>query len=314
MSLSHSRSQTLKKERFMRTSTTLFLALLVGAWGCSTEDFSLPTDSGAPPGILRPAGDIGAGLEAYWPLDGDFTDASGNGNDGTAHGGSFTADRNGSPSAAYRFVDGPGNGGDYIDTPFTPVYTPGESFSISLWLETTLTNQYMYLLGFEKRLAQQLTLAVRPGGGIGLAVRDDNWNHAQSGLITPTTVNDGAWHHVVAIRDVASDEIRVYIDGVLDLTVADDTQVALNATATRVVRIGGNNHSHAQPIHPDAFTGSLDEIRFYARALTDEEVRDLAELDPQTKEECKKGGWESFGFRNQGLCIQFVNTGKDSRE
>jgi len=35
--------------------------------------------------------------------------------------------------------------------------------------------------------------------------------------------------------------------------------------------------------------------------------------DPQTKNECKKGGWKDFGFRNQGLCIRFVNTGKDSR-
>jgi hypothetical protein len=31
------------------------------------------------------------------------------------------------------------------------------------------------------------------------------------------------------------------------------------------------------------------------------------------KEACKGGGWEDFGFRNQGLCIQFFNTGKDSR-
>lgn len=35
--------------------------------------------------------------------------------------------------------------------------------------------------------------------------------------------------------------------------------------------------------------------------------------DPETKDECKKGGWQDFGFRNQGQCIQFVNTGKDSR-
>lgn len=37
-------------------------------------------------------------------------------------------------------------------------------------------------------------------------------------------------------------------------------------------------------------------------------------INPQTKDECKNGGWEDFGFKNQGLCIQYVNTGKDSRE
>lgn len=34
---------------------------------------------------------------------------------------------------------------------------------------------------------------------------------------------------------------------------------------------------------------------------------------PVTEDECKNGGWEAFGFRNQGLCLQFVNTGIDSR-
>jgi hypothetical protein len=30
---------------------------------------------------------------------------------------------------------------------------------------------------------------------------------------------------------------------------------------------------------------------------------------PTTKEQCKKGGYATFGFRNQGQCIAFVNTG-----
>lgn len=37
------------------------------------------------------------------------------------------------------------------------------------------------------------------------------------------------------------------------------------------------------------------------------------ELDPATKTDCMNGGWEDFGFSNQGQCIRFVNTGKDSR-
>jgi hypothetical protein len=37
----------------------------------------------------------------------------------------------------------------------------------------------------------------------------------------------------------------------------------------------------------------------------------LVEVD--AKDQCKNGGWEAAGFRNQGQCIRFVNTGKDSR-
>lgn len=36
--------------------------------------------------------------------------------------------------------------------------------------------------------------------------------------------------------------------------------------------------------------------------------------NPTTKDDCKKGGWQQYGFSNQGRCIQFVNTGKDSRK
>lgn len=35
--------------------------------------------------------------------------------------------------------------------------------------------------------------------------------------------------------------------------------------------------------------------------------------DVQTKDECKNGGWEAFGFRNQGQCVRFIETGMDSR-
>ena len=35
--------------------------------------------------------------------------------------------------------------------------------------------------------------------------------------------------------------------------------------------------------------------------------------DVQTKDDCKDGGWEAYGFANQGQCIRFVNTGHDSR-
>ena len=38
-----------------------------------------------------------------------------------------------------------------------------------------------------------------------------------------------------------------------------------------------------------------------------------AAADPQNKDQCKDGGWESYGFANQGQCVRYVQTGKDSR-
>lgn len=34
---------------------------------------------------------------------------------------------------------------------------------------------------------------------------------------------------------------------------------------------------------------------------------------PQTKDDCQNGGWEAYGFRNQGQCVRLIETGKDSR-
>ena len=38
-----------------------------------------------------------------------------------------------------------------------------------------------------------------------------------------------------------------------------------------------------------------------------------APVNPVIKSDCMKGGWSDFGFRNQGQCIRFIETGTDSR-
>ncbi|MCC5905123.1 MAG: hypothetical protein JJU13_02870 [Balneolaceae bacterium] len=35
--------------------------------------------------------------------------------------------------------------------------------------------------------------------------------------------------------------------------------------------------------------------------------------DASSRMDCMNGVWEEFGFRNQGQCIRYVNTGQDSR-
>jgi hypothetical protein len=58
------------------------------------------------------------------------------------------------------------------------------------------------------------------------------------------------------------------------------------------------------------------EVRLAFGAETDERFDwtrfDLV-LDPESKADCKDGGWADYGFRNQGLCVSFVLTGRDTR-
>jgi hypothetical protein len=56
----------------------------------------------------------------------------------------------------------------------------------------------------------------------------------------------------------------------------------------------------------DAPAGILDPF-FYGLVMK------LNSGDPSTKEDCKDGGWENYGFQNQGQCIRFIETGEDSR-
>jgi len=58
------------------------------------------------------------------------------------------------------------------------------------------------------------------------------------------------------------------------------------------------------------------EVRLAFSAATEEQFAwtrfDLVH-DPESKADCKDGGWADYGFRNQGLCVAFVETGRDTR-
>lgn len=60
------------------------------------------------------------------------------------------------------------------------------------------------------------------------------------------------------------------------------------------------------------FDGNVDALTINGDVY-DFELDAPAPADPLTKNECKNGGWENYGFKNQGQCVKFVETGKDSR-
>lgn len=71
--------------------------------------------------------------------------------------------------------------------------------------------------------------------------------------------------------------------------------------------------------------GSSDEFSYTANSHVDIRMVFGAErgerfdwtrfyvLSLENKDQCKSGVWEELGFRNQGQCVRFVETGKDSR-
>ncbi len=87
-------------------------------------------------------------------------------------------------------------------------------------------------------------------------------------LIDRPVVNDGAWHHVVAVRDEDNKQLRVYIDGALAGEAQDITR-ALNSKsddpkARRKIWLGN---------HLEVFWSvKFDEVRFWNKALSADEI------------------------------------------
>lgn len=58
-------------------------------------------------------------------------------------------------------------------------------------------------------------------------------------------------------------------------------------------------------INPDGHVSGSPDFRMVS-------VFELG-LSPENKDNCKNNGWVEYGFRNQGQCVRYVNTGQDSR-
>jgi autotransporter-associated beta strand protein len=87
-----------------------------------------------------------------------------------------------------------------------------------------------------------------------------------------TTVNiaDGNWHHVAATRDSFSGVVKLYVDGVLNVT---DSAPTGPRTAPNELRIGATHTAV-----PVIFTGSMDDLKLYDRVLNVSEIGELVRL------------------------------------
>ncbi|MCX6903384.1 MAG: LamG domain-containing protein [Verrucomicrobia bacterium] len=88
-------------------------------------------------------------------------------------------------------------------------------------------------------------------------------------VTTKRAVGDGQWHHVVGVYD--GQRVAVYVDGVLDGSVAASGPLALN---TEPVWLGDNSAARGQ-----SFNGLLDDVRLYAYGLSEEEIKALSRTD-----------------------------------
>ena len=205
------------------------------------------------------------GLVGYWPFNGNANDESGNGNDGTVNGAMLTTDRFGNSEKAYSF-----NGDGNLINTSNPFYNGNNNHTISVWFNASndLTDRMIFNTSPHGIEAYFLNYYLNPINNLTFALGNGTtWTTSPSGSYFPYSVNINSWHNFTI---VANNTIYTfYIDGILTYT---HNPISLPTNQLADVYFGGT------PVGAGGgyFSGSLDDIRIYNRALTQSEVTYLA--------------------------------------
>jgi len=243
-----------------------------------------------------------AGLRAYYPLDADVDDYSGNGSDLTVNGGSFGA----SFTAPGLFADSE-HSGWFRDSFGTSAYYETECsiidmdyndvFSISGWFNSTTTSQNGYVIGSNCGVRGQIHVGFLNDAGYAFSA----WTGSGAHYLTSSVTADGADHFFVVTGDGTN--LRLYMDGEL---VDTDTQDQYTTSGADSFIMGSGTEN---------WRNFLDDIAIWDDTLQESEVEELWNSgDGCLADECVGGGGaiggsDGFSFVNfepslQGRTLQ----------
>lgn len=97
---------------------------------------------------------------------------------------------------------------------------------------------------------------------------DDNVVKSQLGVNVSDMYPSNRWAHLVGVRDMYEDSLKLYLNGKLIGSLKDDTEFDISSGDLPLV-IGNNQNMD------NAFRGQIDDLRFYNYPLTAEEVGSL---------------------------------------
>lgn len=214
------------------------------------------------------------GLVAYYPFDGNAQDESGFNNHGNPNNGvEFVRDRNNEVNKAVYF-DGIN---DYIKVPHSGGINFGndQDFTVSLWVK--FGNQNCTVVGdndllskwkggypFTIRMNNQTAKPPYSAPGTWYAAR---WDGNYGGGANGPSISDQQYHHIVFLKKGTL--LYGYTDGVLTSTQNDNT---ISETKNDAPLFIGTRDNAASSNY---YTGCIDDLRIYNRALTESEIAAL---------------------------------------
>ena len=206
-------------------------------------------------------GNLNNGLVAYFPLDGNASDLV-SGATGTIHGASSVPNRWGMANSAFSF-DGTD---DYIEVPCQSPYSSNQ-FSFSLWVNPS-ANSSSYQSPFTFRGLQTGFMLYKdpsntwsPWVGTGSA-----WGSTNLGAIT---LNE--WVFIVCTYNGTA--FAGYKNG----SFVSTSSPSFAPNTSSPLRIGAGVTESTTPSY--FFNGQVDELRFYNRALSNTEIKQLQIID-----------------------------------
>jgi hypothetical protein len=198
------------------------------------------------------------GLVGWWPFNGNANDESGNGNNGTVNGAALVSDRSGNPNASYNF-NGVSNS-VFISNSILP-YSPMSS-TFSFWFNTADSDAI-----FMSDRAPGINYAKYQIGISDNQVSSNSYASACNTTPANSAFSYNVWTHAVVVKNRDLNKEFLYLNGALvDSTYGLCYHETNNATYFGV-RGGSSIDAY--------YSGILDDIAIYNRALTQEEITAL---------------------------------------
>jgi hypothetical protein len=222
------------------------------------------------------AQNLSEGLLLHYDFNGNANDVSGNDLHSTVFGATLVADREGNPNSAYYF-----NGiDDYIEMPNDPSLKPPLPLTIAFWVKfDDISTTYNSLVLDTDFLEDRYTGVFITAYDGYLAISYGDGTPGVTGFATrrskkgATRLQEDVWYHVVGIIRDATD-MDIYIDCVNDEGVYEGSggSMVYSNNPGSIGRIDTNID-----LPPRYLKGTLDDIRYWDRDLTEQEITLLCE-------------------------------------
>ncbi|MCD4651645.1 MAG: PKD domain-containing protein, partial [Candidatus Cloacimonetes bacterium] len=205
--------------------------------------------------------DMDIGLVASFPFDGTADDVSGNEFHGSDYGVSYTSDRFGNANSAVSF-----DNTDCVYFPYAPKFQSLSSASVSLWMKTSQTSNFILIEQGLGNLQYPVTnfcveMNDASSGTNGIGFSFPKYNTGTQ-LTTTGSFTNNLWVHYVFTKDVIENRMKIYQNNILlaEMNIADFAFSPHSLYLGRAAYYGS------------FYCGLIDDMYIYERALTEDEI------------------------------------------